>query len=102
MTDPAQIRTEYERSVRSLLDMAAQMKAFGEDSEQIARTVHAERRALASRFKDLTPEPLRSVLYNRTLELYGDRAGPTIEYLRAKGKSWENIIESAGRPGVLL
>jgi hypothetical protein len=77
------------------------MKALGADSETIARTVHAERRLLASRFKDLTPEPMRSALYKRTLKIYGDPTGPTIEYLRAKGKSWENIIESAGRPGVL-
>jgi hypothetical protein len=81
--------------------MAAHMKAFGADSEQIARNVHAERRALASQFKDLTPEPLRSALYNRTLEIYGNRAGPTIDHLRAKGKSWDNIIESAARPGLL-
>jgi hypothetical protein len=81
--------------------MAAHMKALGADSEKIARTVHAERRVLAARFKDLSPEPLRSMLYSRTLDIYGDRAGPIIEYLRAKGQSWENIIESAGRPGVL-
>jgi hypothetical protein len=101
MNDPRQMRTEYERSVRSLLDTAARMKALGAEPEAIARTVHAERRLLASRFKDLTPEPLRSALYNRTLEIYGDPAGPTIEYLRSKGKSWEDIIESASRPGLL-
>jgi hypothetical protein len=77
------------------------MQALGADPEKIARTVHAERRLLASRFKDLTPEPLRSALYKRTLEIYGDPAGPTIERLRAKGKSWEDIIKSAGRPGLL-
>ena len=31
---------------------------------------------------------------------YGDELGPTIEYLRnAKNKSWDDIIESASRPG---
>jgi hypothetical protein len=30
---------------------------------------------------------------------HGDPLGPTIDWLRAQGKSWEEIIESAMRPG---
>lgn len=30
---------------------------------------------------------------------YGNPLGPTIEQLRAQGKTWEQIIESATRPG---
>ena len=33
------------------------------------------------------------------MEKYGDKLGPTIEYLRAQGKTWEQIIESATRAG---
>jgi hypothetical protein len=100
MSDSKQIRSDYELSVKRLSDLAAGMRTSGTDLETMARTLHAERRALAARFKELTPEPLRSELYGRTLDIYGDRSGPTIDYLRKKGKSWDDIIESACRPGV--
>ena len=38
-------------------------------------------------------------IYARNIEKYGDKLGPTVDWLRAKGKSWEQIIESAGRSG---
>ena len=65
----------------------------------IARAVHAERTRLAAAFKELTPEPLRSRIRSRSLAIYGDTNGPTIESLRARGKSWDDIIDSATRPG---
>jgi len=68
----------------------------------IARAVHAERRRLAARFRALTPEPLHSRIHSRTLAIYGDPIGPTIESLRAQGKSWDDIIDSAARPGPRL
>ena len=68
-------------------------------SETIARAVHLERRRLAATFKELTPEPLRSRIYDRTLAVYGDRLGPSIEWLRARGKTWDDIIDSATNPG---
>ena len=33
------------------------------------------------------------------LQKYGDKLGPTIEWLQSKGKSWTQIIESATRTG---
>ncbi|GAB3505077.1 hypothetical protein GCM10027521_60590 [Amycolatopsis cihanbeyliensis] len=51
------------------------------------------------KYKDLTPEPLRSQIYTRNLEKYGDELGPTVEYLRSRGKSWDEIIASASRTG---
>jgi hypothetical protein len=33
------------------------------------------------------------------MERYGDPLGPSIEWLRARGKSWDDIIESASRTG---
>ena len=61
--------------------------------------MHAERRQLAGIFKERTPEPLRTRIHNRTLAVYGDPLGPRIDDLRAQGKSWDGIIESATRPG---
>jgi hypothetical protein len=75
------------------------MRRSGADAETIARAIHAERRALSTRYKDLTPEPQRTQVHNRTVATYGDPLGPTIEQLRAKGRSWDEIIESASRPG---
>lgn len=68
-------------------------------TEQIARTLHAERRALGVKYKDLTPPEMLEKIYQRNLEKYGDKLGPSIDYLRGKGKTWEQIIDSATRPG---
>jgi hypothetical protein len=54
---------------------------------------------LGVQYKDLTPAPELEVIYARNLKTYGDKLGPTIDWLRAKGKSWEQIIESSSRPG---
>jgi hypothetical protein len=93
------LRDRYERAVRALAVKAKRMTRAGADVETVARAVHANRRALAENYKALTPEPLRSAIYNRTLSVYRNAAGPTIEYLRSQGKTWEQIIEGAVRPG---
>ena len=33
------------------------------------------------------------------LEVHKNESGPTVEQLRAKGKTWEQIIDSATRSG---
>lgn len=96
---PMTLRSRYEQAVRDLHKSVAEMRRNGEPAEIIARAVNAERRWLAVLFKDLTPEPYRTRIYERTIRVYGSQDGPSIEFLRAKGKSWEEIIESAMRPG---
>ena len=98
MTDGA-LRSRYEKAVLELRARVAAMRGDSASSETIARTVHAERRRLTAAFKELTPEPCRSRIHTRTLAAYGDPVGPTIENLRARGKSWDDIIDSATRPG---
>ncbi|MGF3023760.1 cell wall-binding protein [Methylobacterium aquaticum] len=93
------LRTCYEMAVRDLRDGVAEMRRDGLPAETIARAVHAERRRLAVHFKALTPEPYRTRIVERTIQVYGDAQGPSIAFLRARGKSWEAIIESATRPG---
>ena len=95
----ADLRAEYEAAVRGLRAQAEALRRDGRQAEEIARAVHAGRRALAAAFKARTPEPLRARIYARTLAAYGDPLGPTVEQLRARGKDWEAIIESALRPG---
>jgi hypothetical protein len=101
MTDGC-LRSRYEAAVLGLRAQVAAMRGTGVSSETIARAVHAERRRLTAAFKELTPEPWRSRIHTRTLAAYGDPVGPTIENLRARGKSWDDIIDSATRPGSRL
>ncbi len=99
-TEPLpELRQKYIGEVEALLRRRDAMRAAGESPETIARTLHAERRELGVKYKDLTPEPLRSQIYARNAEKYGDPLGPSIEWLRSRGKSWEAIIESATRSG---
>jgi hypothetical protein len=99
-TEPLpELRQKYIDEVEALGRRRDAMRAAGESPETIARTLHAERRRLGVEYKDLTPEPLRSQIYARNLEKYGDPLGPSIEWLRARAKTWEAIIESATRPG---
>ena len=93
------LRLEYEAAVRALGDKVPKMRAEGKSDEEIARALHGERRALGVKYKGLTPPAKLEEIYQRNLEKYGDKLGPTIEYLRDKGKTWEQIIDSATRPG---
>lgn len=94
-----QLRQDYEDKVRALAARARALQSEGIDSETIARQLHAERRTLAAHYKALTPEPLRSRLTARTQAVYGTPDGPDIDVLRANGKSWDDIIAAAARPG---
>ena len=93
------LRDEYERRVRSLAALAESLLGGGLAVEMVARRVHAERCDLARMFRELTPEPARSVLLARTRALYGEGDGPSIEAMRAAGRSWDEIIAGAARPG---
>lgn len=93
------LRRDYEDAVRAIRSLVDALRREGWDSEAIARAAHGERRRLAALFKERTPEPMRSVIQAHTLATYGDPLGPTVESLRAKGKTWEEIIASASRPG---
>ena len=99
MSTVGDLRRRYEAAVLELRTRVAEMRSDGQSPEMIARVICAERRRLTARFKEQTPEPWRSRIYKRTLTTYGDAIGPTVESLRAQGKSWEQIIESATRPG---
>ena len=95
------LRQEYEAAVRSIQTRVESMCRDALSIEEIARAAHAERRKLAAVFKARTPEPMRSLIHQRTVAVYGDPQGPTIKTLRAKGKTWGEILESATRPGRL-
>ncbi|MFH8383472.1 hypothetical protein ACH4E7_21405 [Kitasatospora sp. NPDC018058] len=75
------------------------MRAAGASDEEIARTLHQARRDLGVKYKDATPEEQREATYARNLTKYGDKLGPSIDWLRARGNSWQDIIDSATRTG---
>ncbi|WP_371502316.1 DUF6531 domain-containing protein [Kitasatospora sp. NBC_00374] len=93
------LRKAYIAEVEALKQKNADMKAAGATDEEIARALHQARRDIGEKYKDLTPKEQRQTIYDRNLAKYGDKLGPTIDYLRARGKTWEQIIESASRTG---
>ena len=93
------LRQQYVDAVTALRSNIPTMREAGMSSEQIARALHAERRVLGEKFKSLTPPDMLQKIYERNLQRYGDRLGPSIEWLLKQGKSWEDIIESATRTG---
>jgi hypothetical protein len=93
------LRTRYEAAVAALRDAAAAKRHEGMSDEAVARWVVAERNALKAAYRDLTPAPMLARIVARTVQRYGSLSGPTVEELRASGKSWADIIESATRPG---
>lgn len=78
--------------------MAAWEKA-GANPEFIAREVWADRRALGIEYKGQTPQEVLDQITARNISKYGDALGPSIDWLRAQGKTWQQIIEAATRPG---
>ena len=93
------LRQAYVQAVAELGPMADSLRAAGAETEQIARALHAERRAIGEEFKALTPADKLAEIYERNLQKYGDKLGPSVDWLRAQGKSWDQIIESATRTG---
>jgi hypothetical protein len=93
------LRQAYVDAVSDLKPMADSLRAAGADFEAIARALHAERPAIGEEFKALTPADKLAVIYERNLQRYGDKLGPTVDWLRTQGKSWDQIIESATRTG---
>ena len=93
------LRQAYMEEVAGLSGRATSMREAGASSEDIARALHAERRALGVKYKNLTPPDELARIYARNKEKYGDPLGPSIDYLINRGKSWDDIIESAMRTG---
>ncbi|WP_434572518.1 hypothetical protein [Pseudomonas sp. Z3-8] len=93
------LRQAYVDEVNSLSEISLSMRAAGATPEQVARQLHQTRRELGVQYNDLTPPDKLVEIYERNLRVYGDKLGLSIDWLRAKGKSWEQITESASRSG---
>ena len=93
------LRQSYVREVTQLSEVREILQKNGASEEEIARTLHRMRRELGEKYKNLTPSENREIIYSRNQKKYGDKLGPTIEWLRAQEQSWEEIAESATRTG---
>lgn len=98
MSEPG-VRSRYEAAVNALARSASQMLAAGTGEEQVARWVVDERNRLKEAYRDLTPPDLLALIEARTMRQYGNILGPSVDQLRAAGKSWTEIIDSASRAG---
>lgn len=47
----------------------------------------------------LTYTANQDAIYHRNTQKYGDKLGPTVDWLREYGMSWDDIIESSTRTG---
>ncbi len=93
------LRLAYESEVLGLKKVGETMLKNGKSKEVVARTLTNMRRNIGIKYKNMTPKNMQNQIYQRNMELYGDKYGPTIEYFRAQGKTWEQIIQSSSRPG---
>ncbi|MBA4329058.1 MAG: hemagglutinin [Polaromonas sp.] len=95
----ADLRLAYENAVAQLGAQVADRLAAGEPQEQVARWAAGQRDRLKQVYRDKTPARALAIIEARSLAQYGNRLGPSVEQLRARGKSWVDIAVSAGRPG---
>ena len=93
------LRLKYEADVAARAEATSQMLGSGTSEEDVARWVVDERNALKRAYRGLTPAPVLARIDARTLQRYRNTMGPSADELRAAGKSWREIIESAARPG---
>lgn len=93
------LRLAYERAVAALGAQVADRIAAGVAQEQVARWAAGERDRLKQLYRGETPPAALAVIEARSLAQYGNSIGPSVDQLRAGGKSWAEIAASAGRPG---
>jgi hypothetical protein len=93
------LRQAYEAEVRELSSLVERLRKAGLCEEQIAREMYRRRNELKAIVLARTPPHIAEAIRNRNMMEYGKPHGPTFEYLRSKGKSFADIIESASRPG---
>jgi RHS repeat-associated protein len=92
-------RAAYTAEVAEIQVMAENARLAGATPEAVARMAHQLRRDIGIKYKELTNPALLEQIYARNVSTYGDRLGPTIDWLRTQGKSWQQITNSASRTG---
>jgi|GEM_PF-5027517 Galactokinase len=99
------LRDGYNQELSKICSLINEARSSGKDLEAIAREAHAIRRSIGEKYKNLTPENLRSDIYLRNFNLYGDSLGPSFEKKisilvdrgLSKEAALEKMIESSSR-----
>ncbi|MCX6580467.1 MAG: Ig-like domain-containing protein [Candidatus Aminicenantes bacterium] len=111
----SKIRTQYVDEIKKMTEIANDALSSNlspEELEKVARMLHKMRREMGIKFKKLTPLLSRLKIYYRNFapkwfpkvkwldewvkpKGYGNIYGPTIDWMRKHGKSWEDIIRTA-------
>jgi hypothetical protein len=100
MREKSQLREQYEAEVRALAQVRTELARAGLEVDQLARELHKRRRAIGLRYKLRTPllgKQGQIAIYRRNLRRYGDPLGPSVTWLRRRGRTWEEICKSACR-----
>ncbi|VEG13743.1 hypothetical protein [Moraxella cuniculi] len=93
----ANLRMEYVNEVQSISSHTQRMLSQGKTEEEVAVWAINKRNELKVKYRGNTPpEKLREIEL-RNIEKYGNALGPTAHYLRQKGKTWKEIIDSASK-----
>ena len=93
------LRREYEAAAADLRRAGRGMLDAGLSEEYVARWMVDRRNDLRRKYRELTPAEVVRVLESHSVSRYGNSLGPSADQLRATGKSWADIIESAARAG---
>lgn len=91
------IRLAYVQDVEKISEIADWLRAAGYTDKQVAIHAYKLRKKILSNYRKLTPQPILQFIYARNHQKYQNDFGATIEYLKAQGKTWEEIIASASR-----
>jgi len=93
------VRQLYVRDVFDLKESVDTLRAGGASEEEIAKYAYNARNELKIKYRQYTPPDELERIDLRNVERYGDKIGPSFDYLLGKGKSFEQIIESSTRAG---
>ncbi|XP_024525031.1 uncharacterized protein LOC9655625 [Selaginella moellendorffii] len=96
MGEVPRIRRDYEREVAALRVI---YEALGTVSEATARKLHNIRSSIKRRYTEISPWQWQQIIKNRQHGRYDTSSGPSFQFLRDQGKSFQSIGESACRPG---
>ena len=93
------LRQKYVKDVYDLQIEVDAMRNAGLSPEEIAHYASSRRNEIKEPILEATPPDFLEKIRQRNLEKYQNESGPTIDQLRASGKSWEEITDGATRAG---